>query len=166
MLAKRLSQESGFSLVEVMASILLLALAILPMVAMFDMGLKSTTKGSNYDKSRALANLKMEEAKSLSFTDVENNFPEVGTPYDGSGNYLSDWMEDTGEPYWDDNYANFEYRVEKQYMTPPPKGTVDDPALPSQDWDPSPTPTNLIRVTVTVRWADGNEYTTFGLVSA
>ena len=27
-------------------------------------------------------------------------------------------------------------------------------------------PTKLIRVTVTVRWADGNEYTTYGLVSA
>ena len=80
-----------------MASIIILTLAILPMVGMFDMGLQTATRGSNYDKSRALANLKLEEAKSLPFADAENNFPEAGTPYSGSGNYLSGWMADTGE---------------------------------------------------------------------
>ena len=50
-----------------MVSIMILAIAILPMVGMFDMGLNSATEGSNYDKARALANLKMEEAKSLPF---------------------------------------------------------------------------------------------------
>jgi Tfp pilus assembly protein PilV len=159
-MGKRLKEEFGYSLVEVMASIIILSLAILPMVGMFDMGLQTATRGSNYDKSRALANLKLEEAKNLSFADAENNFPEAGTAYTGSGNYLSDWMEDTGEDYWDDNYANFEYRVEKQYMQKPTEDSVE--------WveETSGTPTQLIRVTVTVRWADGNEYTTFGLVSA
>ena len=176
MLAKRMRGESGYSLVEVMASIIILALAILPMVGMFDMGLKSATRGSNYDKSRALANLKLEEAKGLPFADLETNFPEAGTTYDGSGNYLSpDWMEDTGEPYWDDNYANFEYRVEKQYMAQPSR-TPGSPSLDFEPCDPDPANTDptvacspgtdLIRVTITVRWADGNEYTTFGLVSA
>ena len=171
MLTKRIRGESGYSLVEVMASIVILTIAILPMAGMFDMGLRSATVGSNYDKSRALANLKMEEAKNLTFADLENNFPETGTPYDGSGNYLSDWMTDAGDPdkpYWDDNFANFEYRVEKQYMQRPSADlTTFEPCDPSST-DPniacSPG-TNLIRITVTVRWADGNEYTTFGLVS-
>jgi prepilin-type N-terminal cleavage/methylation domain-containing protein len=81
---KRLREESGYSLVEVMVSIIILAIAILPMASMFDMGLNSATAGSKYDKARALANLKMEEAKNLSFADVENDFPEAGnpTPYD------------------------------------------------------------------------------------
>ena len=160
MLAERMREESGYSLVEVMASIIILTLAILPMVGMFDMGLQTATRGSNYDKSRALANLKLEEAKNLSFADAENNFPEADTAYTGSGNYLSDWMTDAGEDYWDENYANFEYRVEKQYMQKPTEDSVE--------WveETSGTPTQLIRVTVTVRWADGNEYTTFGLVSA
>jgi Tfp pilus assembly protein PilV len=166
LLTERIRGEFGYSLVEVMVSILIISLAILPMVGMFDMGLQTVTRGSNYDKSRALANLKMEEAKSLPFADLESNFPEAATPYSGSGNYLSDWMTDSGESYWDDNYANFEYRIEKQYMTQPPTDSDGDPALPSQDWDTSGTPTDLIRVTVTVRWADGNEFTTFGLVSA
>ena len=160
MLTERIKGESGYSLVEVMASIIILTLAILPMVGMFDVGLQSATRGSNYDKSRALANLKLEEAKSLPFAEVENNFPEAATPLDGSGNYLSEPMTDEGEPYWDDNYANFEYTVEKQYMQMPTEDSVK--------WveETSGTPTQLIKVTVTVRWADGNEYTTYGLVSA
>ena len=40
---------------EVLASIVILSLAILPMVGMFDMGLNSAIRGSNYDKARALA---------------------------------------------------------------------------------------------------------------
>ena len=48
-----------------MVSIIILAIAILPMAAMLDMGLNSATKGSKYDKARALANMEMEEAKSL-----------------------------------------------------------------------------------------------------
>ncbi len=82
---KRLREESGYSLVEVVASIMILSLAILPMVGMFDLGLRTATTGSNYDKARTLANLKMEEAKSLPFDTVRDNFPETGTTYNGSG---------------------------------------------------------------------------------
>jgi prepilin-type N-terminal cleavage/methylation domain-containing protein len=70
-----LNMESGYSLVEVMVSIIILTIAILPMVGMFDMGLRSATTGSNYDKARALANLKMEEAKSLPFATVQRFSP-------------------------------------------------------------------------------------------
>jgi len=175
LLTERIKGESGYSLVEVMVSIILLTIAILPMVSMFDMGLQTTTKGSNYDKSRSLANLKLEEAKSLPFDstdatirDVVDNFPEAAgttTTYT-SGAYESAWKTVTGPASAD--FTNFQYKVKKQYMDKPPTDSVDDPASPSQPWSPdtSNTPTDLIRVTVTVRWADGNEYTTFGLVSA
>jgi prepilin-type N-terminal cleavage/methylation domain-containing protein len=174
MFAKRLKEEAGYSLVEVLVSIMILSLAILPMAGMFDMGLKGATAGSNYDKSRALANLKLEEAKSLPFDstdaairDVNDNFPEAAgttTTYT-SGVYESAWKTVTGPASAD--FTNFQYKVEKQYMDKPPTDSVDDPASPSQPWSPdtSNTPTDLIRVTVTVRWADGNEYTTFGLVA-
>lgn len=52
MFRKRLREESGYSLVEVMVSIIILAIAILPMASMFDMGLNSATAGSKYDKAR------------------------------------------------------------------------------------------------------------------
>ena len=146
MLHRHLRDETGYTLVEVMASIIILTLAILPMAGMFSMGLKSATSGSNYDKSRALANLKMEEAKSLPFAEVESNFPEAGntTPFDSA------WLTEV-------DYPNFQYKVEKQYMKKPTE------AIPG--WDPSDTPTNLIRIKVTVKWADGNEFSTFGLVT-
>src|SRR5215217_4780978 len=145
---RRLRDETGYSLVEVMASIILLTLAILPMAGMFDMGLNSATSGSNYDKSRALANLKMEEAKSLPFADVESNFPEAGntTPFDSA-------------PLTEADYPNFKYKVEKQYMQKPTE------EIPGWVEEPGGTPTNLIKIKVTVQWADGKEYSTFGLVT-
>ena len=50
--------------------IVILSIAIIPMVAMFDMGLKSATLGGNYDKARALANAKLEEAKALPYSNA------------------------------------------------------------------------------------------------
>jgi prepilin-type N-terminal cleavage/methylation domain-containing protein len=181
LLTERIRGESGYSLVEVMASIVILSIAIIPLVGMFDMGLQNATRGSNYDKSRALANLKLEEAKTLPFAEVENNFPEAATPLDDSGNYESpDWMKDEGEPYWDDNYANFAYKVEKQYMRQPSKapGSATENFLPCDQDSVDPTiacspGTGLIRVTITVGWGYDedtesyrNTYTTLGLVSA
>lgn len=60
-------QEAGYSLVEVMAAIMILSIAIIPMVGMFDMGLESAMLGANYDRARALANAKLEEAKALPY---------------------------------------------------------------------------------------------------
>ena len=138
---------------ESIIAIILLTLAILPMVSMFDMGLHGVTANSHYDKARTLANLKLEQAKSLPFADVENNFPAAGntTPYNGLG---------PAEP----DFPNFQYTVKKDYM---------------QEWNPtnqdatrffqtSGATTNLIRVTVTVQWSDGdntNTFTTSGLVA-
>jgi len=152
--------ESGYSLVEVMASIIILALAILPMVGMFDMGLKSATKGSNYDKSRALANLKLEEAKSLPFASLQDTFPVNGSTPDATTGYYDSGFIPASAPF-----TNFQYRIEKQYMKQP------DPSLQEfrrcdEDTNTCSTDTNLMRITVTVQWADGNEYHTLGLVSA
>ena len=170
---RRLRDEAGYSLIEVMASIVIMTLAILPMMAMFDTGLHSATTGSNYDKSRALANLKLEQAKNMSFDTLRDNFPEptgTTTTYDPSaGNYLSAWKTESGGA--SANYANFEYRVEKQFMKQPPRDSLEDPADPEESFLPCNSangctpPTNLIRVTVTVRWPNDNEYTTYGLVT-
>jgi hypothetical protein len=153
LLTERIRGESGYSLVEVMASIIILTLAILPMVGMFDLGLQTATRGSNYDKSRALANLKLEEAKSLPFASLQDNFPVAGSTPDATSGYYDSGFIPASAPF-----TNFQYRIEKQYMQKPTEGSVE--------WEPSGTPTDLIRITVTVQWADGNEYHTLGLVSA
>jgi Tfp pilus assembly protein PilV len=158
-LIKKLEQEAGYSLVEVMASIIILSLAILPMVGMFDMGLRTATTGSNYDKSRALANLKLEEAKSLPFASLQDNFPVAGSTPDSAGYYDSGFIPASAP------FTNFQYRIEKQYMKKP-----DTSSTEFEQCDAIPntcsTDTDLIRITVTVQWADGNEYHTLGLASA
>jgi hypothetical protein len=182
---KSLREESGYSLVEVVVAILLLAVAILPMFGMFDMGLNVVTQSSNYDKARTLANLKMEEAKSMPFVDLEDNFPvNPSTPDPATGYYdsvadLGDFIPETGPASAE--FTNFEYRVEKQYMQQPPAVSEEDPD-PSGEFlecDPLSTEPNvacdpdtgdpgtgLIRVTVTVQWDDPvKTYTTFGLVA-
>ena len=68
MIRRVLNDESGYSLVEVIVSIMLLSIAIIPMVGMFDAGLRAATTGSNYDRARTLANSSMENIKSLPYT--------------------------------------------------------------------------------------------------
>ena len=146
---------------------MILALAILPMISMFDIGLNSATASSNYDKARALANLKLEEAKSLTFSDVKINFPVTGsTPNSTSGYYDSGFIPVSGPASAD--FTNFQYRVEKQFMKQPSQ----TPTLSSEPFVPcnvSPSTcsagTGPIRITVTVTWDDGNTYTIFGLVT-
>jgi hypothetical protein len=159
-LIKRLEQAAGYSLVEVMASIIILSLAILPMVGMFDMGLRTATMGSNYDKSRALANLKLEEAKGLPFAGLQNNFPVNPSTPDATTGYYDSGFIPASAPF-----TSFQYRIEKQYMKKP-----DTSSTEFEQCDAIPntcsTDTDLIRITVTVQWADGNEYHTLGLASA
>lgn len=76
---ERLKEENGYSLVEVMVSIVILSIAIIPMVSMFDMGLKTAVLGGNYDKGRALANEKLEEIKALDYSQVQAKYPTPGT---------------------------------------------------------------------------------------
>lgn len=71
MFRKLLRDEGGYSLVEVIVSIMILAVAILPMVSMFDAGLRASSLGSDYDKARTLANEKLEEIKALPYRDPE-----------------------------------------------------------------------------------------------
>jgi prepilin-type N-terminal cleavage/methylation domain-containing protein len=166
---KRLREESGYTLMEVVVAIIILSVAILPMFGMFDMGLNVVTQSSHYDKARTLANLKMEEAKSMPFVDVKDNFPVNGsTPDAATGYYDSDFIPETGPTSAD--FTNFEYRVEKQYMQQPPAGSEEDPVADPEPFDtcqetpPCDPPTGLIRVTVTVQW-DDKTYTTYGLVA-
>jgi prepilin-type N-terminal cleavage/methylation domain-containing protein len=177
-LAKRLREASGYSLVEVMVSIVLLAIAILPMAGMFDMGLNSVTKASNYDKARTLANLKLEEAKSLPFDstdaavrDLQDNFPELAgttTNYGAlTGKYVSpNWKSVTGPAAAD--FTGLQYKVEKQYMAQP---VCNATSCAPANFGTSSTPTKLIRVTIIVGWGSlsggtyNNTYKTIGLVT-
>lgn len=57
-----------------MVSIVILTVAIIPMVGMFDSGLKAAVLGGNYDKARAAANTKLEEVKLLTPGEVRSKY--------------------------------------------------------------------------------------------
>ncbi len=153
---RRLTDEAGYSLVEVMVSIMILTITIIPMVGMFDTGLAAANKGSRYDKARALANQKLEEAKSLTYDQVKSNYPVASSTPGAGGTYTSSYQAATGA-----DFAGFEYRVEKQYLTQPPML----PTSSSQSFSTSSSDQGVLKVSVTVRWGASKTYTTSGVVA-
>jgi Tfp pilus assembly protein PilV len=128
-------EETGYSLVEVMASILLLSIAIIPMFGMFDMGLKTATTGSQYDQARALVTANLEKVQSLPYADAKVTYKPVNaTPTPGTAVSC--------------NSGIFTCSVTTTY--------VND-ALSAASAS-----TTKMQVVVTVTW-DGKSYTTTGL---
>ncbi len=140
---KYLKDEAGYSLVEVMVSIMILTIAIIPMVGMFDAGLRAATLGGNYDQARALAKKQMEQAQSLPYGTVKTSFPSSPEPFNSSG--LSETLNRT-----DAQFSGFSYEISKQYVNGPAAGgtTFGNPA----------TDQGLMRITVIVRWDGTKSY--------
>lgn len=140
--------ESGYSLLEVMVAILLLAIAIIPMVSMFDAGLRAATQGGDYDQARALANKQLETARSLPYQDLQDDFP-VGSsaPDAATGTYESADQTDA-------DFPGFTYKVRKAYARLGTTDVVEDAGTRT-----------MMRVTVTVSWDDGKSFSTTGLIS-
>ncbi len=170
MTRKLLKDEAGYSLVEVMASIILLTVAIIPMVGMFDMSLNAATRASNHDIARALANKQLEQSQSLPYNTVRTSFPNAPCTFDGSGLCEAQDLfvpEDPNDPDddvdgdgLDDEYDVFRYAIRKQYVEPnidPITGEVSYPdSVDGSD-------TGLMQVSVEVGWGgdafDDNTYT-------
>ena len=151
MSAKRLKDESGYSLVEVMVSIMILTIAIIPMVGMFDMGLNAATRGSNYDKARALAKKQLEQAQSLSYGTVRTNFPNAPCAFSTSGLCQVEDLEVPTVEDPDGEFDNFRYAIRKQYVTPSGSAFVNA----NDD-------TGMMQITVEVGWGgDGFDDTTY-----
>jgi hypothetical protein len=157
-----------------MVSIMILAIAILPMVAMFDMGLNTANKGTKYDRARTLANTKLEQAKMLDYEIVRTNFPSQAANGKGvpgaTGSITSSSVtiaQDARVP------PGFCYVVTKQYLQQPPTGLNDDPGEGGVPFNPSPSvnDTGLLKVTVRVSWrgnlasCNTNPYRTSGVVA-
>ncbi len=143
---ERLKSEAGYSLVEVMVAIMLLAIAIIPMVSMFDAGLRAATQGSSYDKARALANAKLEEIKAQDYSQVVTSYPPVnGSPAGGSV-ACSAPVE-----------GGFGCQVRTTY--------VSSKATPTPRIEADPNARSMMEVAVTVTWGSSNSYGTTGLIS-
>ena len=146
MLADRLKNEAGYSLVEVMAAIIILALAILPMVGMFDAGLRSATQGSSYDQAREFANEKLEEVRALPYNktspaNTNDSAVELyppGTPKTETRNGFASTM------------TTRYYRYQSGTLTP----VANTPVAP------------MMQITVRVDWGENNSYTTTGFTAS
>ena len=68
-------RECGYSLVEVLAAIVVLTVAIIPMVGMFDAALGAVTASGDYDAARACAGQELEQIKSLPYEAVGGGPP-------------------------------------------------------------------------------------------
>jgi prepilin-type N-terminal cleavage/methylation domain-containing protein len=65
------AEESGYSLVEVMVAMVVLTIAVVPMVGMFDAAIGAADGSADYDKARMCAVQKLEHLKSLPYEAVE-----------------------------------------------------------------------------------------------
>jgi Tfp pilus assembly protein PilV len=134
--------ESGYSLVEVMASVMILAIAIIPLVAMFDMGLNAANRGSNYDKAQGLAKQQLESVRSLPYGTVKTNFPNMPCTFSASG-----LCEPASRRNPGGEFSAFRYNVSKQYVKLNDSGTTFVNAN---------TDRGMMRVTVVVGWGGQN----------
>ncbi|MGI6227561.1 MAG: type IV pilus modification PilV family protein [Peptococcales bacterium] len=79
-----MNNQKGMTLVELMVAVVIISLALITMMNMFDLGLNTTIKAKKETKAVTLAQIKMEEAKyklnqgesprvtRTEFTEVEN----------------------------------------------------------------------------------------------
>ena len=145
-----LKDVSGYSLVEVMVAIMLLGLAIIPMVGMFDAGLRAAVLGGNYDQARALAGKQMERAQALSYGTVKTSFPTPAASFNASG-----YSQTTN--LTDPEFPDFTYGIERQYVRAP---SAEGSTFSDSSFD-----RGLMRITITVRWDTDREYSTTGLIA-
>jgi prepilin-type N-terminal cleavage/methylation domain-containing protein len=148
LLTERLKNESGYSMVEVLVAIMILAVAIIPMVGMFDAGLRASMVGSNYDQARMLANERLEKVRALPYNKtspagVNDSAVEIyhpGSPVTGSSGAFSYTVTTT---YWKENGGSVVQDSSDNTIVKP-----------------------MMQVVVLVSWAGGNSYKTTGFTAS
>jgi hypothetical protein len=73
---RRTARDSGYSIVEVMVAVVVLTIAIVPMVGMFDAALRVADAGGDYDAARTCAVQTLEQVKSLPYETVEGGLED------------------------------------------------------------------------------------------
>ena len=144
-MVRRARDASGYSLVEVMAAIVILSVAIIPMVGMLDAGLNASRSAGNYDKARLLANNGLEKVQALPYNrpgptvDSAVEFYRPATPVSGTSGVFAYTVT---TQYWRENGGNLEAVADTSIVRP------------------------MMRVTVTVTWEGSHSYTTRGFVAS
>ena len=116
-----------------------LALAIIPMVGMFEAGLRAATTSGDYDTARTLANAKLEEVRAMPYS-------KPGGPADSAVERYAP----PGPP--DGTEDDLTYTVRTAFVDGDLAGSTDAP------------PTGQMRVEVMVEWEESS-YSTAGIIS-
>jgi len=152
-----MNNEKGISIIEIMIAMTILAVALLAMMSMFQIGIKQTVVSGNITVATQLANDKMEEIRSLPFyveyvSDTGNQdiddfyYPEN---YNNQGYDAQDSTTYVQEP--DSNFPNYERYVNIQYVDSGINPINVDSGFKPRDLNYTP-PSNMLRVTVEVIW--------------
>ncbi len=107
-------------------AIVILAVAILPMVGMFDAGLRASVVGSKYDRARALATENIEQVRALEYEEARTDYPPNEAPVSGTKGI-------------------FGYEVDTEYATLDEGKIVEESGAQG-----------MMKVTVTVEWEDNS----------
>jgi hypothetical protein len=135
-----------------MVSIVILCLAIIPMVGMFDVGLSLATRSGNYDKARAFANETLEQAMEVPYEEVRDEFPTGSAVPGAEGGYAS---SEIPVPAGARLPAGATYSVTKQYVTVSQDSSTA--ILTETEAD-----AGMVRIGVVVAWA-GHSYAVSGV---
>lgn len=87
---------AGYSVIEVLAAIVVLTVAILPMVGMFDAALGGTGASRDYDAARACANDTLERTRALPYETVRAGLPDGACERPGFGYAVDEGFVDAG----------------------------------------------------------------------
>jgi prepilin-type N-terminal cleavage/methylation domain-containing protein len=94
---------AGYSLVEVMVAMVVLTVAVVPMVGMFDAAIGAVDASADYDKARTCAVQKLKQIKSLPYEAVQEGLPGGVCDPSGFGYTIAtrsigaDLVDDSGE---------------------------------------------------------------------
>lgn len=123
--------RGGFTLVEVIVSMGLMALAMLAIAPLFVGGLKNNAVGWDYSTLNTLAKQQLEEILQYSFTDARLAVP-TGATFNGAGNAGQVYRRPLVGPY------ELVYVVQNFPVAAiPPPGSVPNPASAVTDTDAS-----------------------------
>lgn len=141
--------ESGISITEIMVAVLIMAIALIAMMYMFQFSIRHTSNAGGRTIAVQLAKAKIEELRGTTFNAIDDS-------YRVSGNTLyTDYLPLSPETFA--NFPGYTRQSKVRYLTI--AGGAFTPYTTASDTTAIP-PTDLIEVTVRVGWTvDGAQVT-------
>ncbi|MCH7760579.1 prepilin-type N-terminal cleavage/methylation domain-containing protein [candidate division TA06 bacterium] len=99
-------KESGFSLLELLITVVILSIGLMALSGIFPMGSRSRLKAENMTRAMELAEQKMEKLRVMGYEEIREYPPETSI-YDTVGNYTRWWSYSITSSWNEDENAFF-----------------------------------------------------------